>query len=121
MAPRSIRVFCRTAREYAWYSRSCRRILIYAFDSLWIIENREGAMALSHDSLFSKIAELLHRVCYVLNRRIALVSLQLTRLFEQVEKMKTWPSDLALMLKVTSSLVLILITFFLNQMILYYL
>lgn len=55
------------------------------------------------------------------SQQLTLVSLQLTQLFEQVQKMKTWPSDLTLMLKATGSLVLILITFFLNQMLLYYL
>jgi hypothetical protein len=42
-------------KEDTWSSRSCRRILIYTFDSLWIIENREGAMALSRDSLASVV------------------------------------------------------------------
>jgi len=55
------------------------------------------------------------------SQQLTLVSLQLTQLFEQVQKMKTWPSDLTLMLKATGSLVLILTTFFLNQMLLYYL
>ncbi|MFW9943635.1 MAG: hypothetical protein ACFFB7_01420, partial [Candidatus Sifarchaeia archaeon] len=55
------------------------------------------------------------------SQQLTLVSLQLTMLFEQVEKMKTWPSTLWIAAKAISSLVLILLTFFVNQLLLYYL
>jgi len=55
------------------------------------------------------------------SQQLTLVSLQLTMLFEQVEKMKTWPSTLWIATKAISSLILILLTFFVNQLLLYYL
>jgi hypothetical protein len=55
------------------------------------------------------------------SQQLTLVSLQLTTLFEQVEKMKTWPSTLWIAAKVISSLILILLTFFINQFLLFYL
>ena len=55
------------------------------------------------------------------SQQLTLVSLQLTMLFEQVEKMKTWTSTLWIAAKAISSLVLILLTFFVNQLLLYYL
>jgi hypothetical protein len=54
------------------------------------------------------------------SQQLTLVSLQLTMLFEQVEKMKTWPSTLWIAAKAISSLLLILLTFFVNQLLLYY-
>ncbi|MFX0054447.1 MAG: hypothetical protein ACFFAX_10980 [Promethearchaeota archaeon] len=54
------------------------------------------------------------------SQQLTLVSLQLTMLFEQVEKMKTWPSTLWIAAKAVSSLLLILLTFFVNQLLLYY-
>jgi hypothetical protein len=54
------------------------------------------------------------------SQQLTLVSLQLTMLFDQVEKMKTWPSTLWIAAKAISSLFLILLTFFVNQMLLYY-
>jgi hypothetical protein len=54
------------------------------------------------------------------SQQLTLVSLQLTTLFEQVEKMKTWPSTLWIATKVISSLVLILVTFFINQLLILY-
>jgi hypothetical protein len=55
------------------------------------------------------------------SQQLALVSLQLTTLFEQVEKMKTWPSTLWIAAKAISSLLLILLTFFINQFLVFYL
>jgi hypothetical protein len=55
------------------------------------------------------------------SQQLTLVSLQLTTLFEQVEKMKTWPSTLWIAAKAISSLLLILLTFFINQLLLSYL
>ncbi len=54
------------------------------------------------------------------SQQLTLVSLQLTMLFEQVEKMKTWPSTLWIAAKAISSLFLILLTFFVNQLLLSY-
>ncbi|TFG07608.1 hypothetical protein EU538_08515 [Candidatus Thorarchaeota archaeon] len=54
------------------------------------------------------------------SQQLTLVSLQLTTLFEQVEKMKTWPSTLWIATKAISSLVLILVTFFINQLLILY-
>jgi hypothetical protein len=54
------------------------------------------------------------------SQQLTLVSLQLTMLFDQVEKMKTWPSTLWIAAKAISSLCLILLTFFVNQFLLYY-
>lgn len=53
--------------------------------------------------------------------QLTMVSLQLTTFFEQVEKMKTWPSNLSIVIKAVSSLFLIMITFFINQLLLIYL
>ncbi len=53
--------------------------------------------------------------------QLTMVSLQLTTFFEQVEKMKTWPSNLSIVIKAVSSLFLILFTFFVNQLLLMYL
>jgi uncharacterized protein YoxC len=55
------------------------------------------------------------------SQQLTLVSLQLTTLFEQVEKMKTWPSTLWIAAKAISSLLLILLTFFINQLMVFYL
>jgi hypothetical protein len=55
------------------------------------------------------------------SQQLTLVSLQLTTLFEQVEKMKTWPSTLWIAAKAISSLLLILLTFFINQFLVFYL
>ena len=54
------------------------------------------------------------------SQQLTLVSLQLTMLFDQVEKMKTWPSTLWIGAKAISSLLLVLLTFFVNQLLLYY-
>lgn len=54
------------------------------------------------------------------SQQLTLVSLQLTTLFEQVEKMKTWPSTLWIATKAVRSLVLILVTFFINQLLVLY-
>ena len=43
-------------KEDAWSSRSCRRILPYAKISLLMMKKREGAKALSCDSLFPRTA-----------------------------------------------------------------
>ena len=55
------------------------------------------------------------------SQQLTLVSLQLTTLFEQVEKMKTWPSTLWIAAKAISSLFLILLTFFVNELLFFYL
>ncbi|NHJ12063.1 MAG: hypothetical protein EAX95_00200 [Candidatus Thorarchaeota archaeon] len=55
------------------------------------------------------------------SQQLTLVSLQLTTLFDQVEKMKTWPSTLWMAAKAISSLFLILLTFFINQLLVMYL
>ena len=55
------------------------------------------------------------------SQQLTLVSLQLTTLFDQVEKMKTWPSTLWIAAKAISSLFLILLTFFINQLLFFYL
>ena len=55
------------------------------------------------------------------SQQLTLVSLQLTTFFEQVEKMKTWPSTLWMTAKAISSLLLILLTFFVNQFLIQYL
>lgn len=53
--------------------------------------------------------------------QLTMVSLQLTTFFEQVEKMKTWPSNLSIIIKAVSSLFLIMVTFFVNQLLVMYL
>jgi hypothetical protein len=53
--------------------------------------------------------------------QLTMVSLQLTTFFDQVEKMKTWPSNLSIIIKAVSSLFLILVTFFINQLLVIYL
>ena len=55
------------------------------------------------------------------SQQLTLVSLQLTTFFEQVEKMKTWPSTIWMAAKAISSLFLILLTFFINQFLILYL
>jgi hypothetical protein len=55
------------------------------------------------------------------SQQLTLVSLQLTTFFEQVEKMKTWPSTPWIAAKAISSLFLILITFIINQFLFFYL
>jgi hypothetical protein len=55
------------------------------------------------------------------SQQLSLVSLQLTTFFEQVEKMKTWPSTLWMAAKAISSLLLILFTFLVNQFLFQYL
>ncbi len=55
------------------------------------------------------------------SQQLTLVSLQLTTFFEQVEKMKTWPSTLWIAAKAISSLLIILLTFFVNQFLFQYL
>ena len=55
------------------------------------------------------------------SQQLTFLSLQLTTLFEQVEKMKTWPSTLWIAAKAVSSLLLILLTFFINQLLVMYL
>ncbi|TFG26645.1 hypothetical protein EU527_19510 [Candidatus Thorarchaeota archaeon] len=55
------------------------------------------------------------------SQQLTFLSLQLTTLFEQVEKMKTWPSTLWIAAKAISSLFLILLTFFINQLLVIYL
>ena len=55
------------------------------------------------------------------SQQLTFLSLQLTTLFEQVEKMKTWPSTVWITAKAVSSLLLILLTFFINQLLVMYL
>jgi hypothetical protein len=55
------------------------------------------------------------------SQQLTLVSLQLTTFFEQVEKMKTWPSTIWIAAKAISSLLIILLTFFINQFLFQYL
>ena len=55
------------------------------------------------------------------SQQLMLLSLQLTELFNQIERMRTWPSDLTVFVKAISALLAIILTFVLNEILVLYL
>jgi hypothetical protein len=55
------------------------------------------------------------------SQQLMLLSLQLTELFNQIERMRTWPSDLTVFVKAISALLAIIMTFILNEFLILYL
>ena len=55
------------------------------------------------------------------SQQLMLLSLQLTELFNQIERMRTWPSDLTVFVKAISALLAIILSFILNEILVIYL
>jgi hypothetical protein len=55
------------------------------------------------------------------SQQLMLLSLQLTELFNQIEQMRTWPSDLTVFMKAISALLAIILTFVLNEILVMFL